>query len=673
MLLLRFLLGAIACLAFLNSGAPAFAQVSHPPMRPLPTPRDRPLAPGPKYFVDAQRGDDAHPGTQEEPWQSIAHAVRRLAPGDTLYLRGGIYYEQVILPKSGLPDQPITLSSYPGELAVIDGGLREFFEQPADAWEPLKDGAPGEYVSTKTYPQFASREIVSAFPAAGWEPFYGVEDQRPLVHGHMADSMVPLHPYRTLGDLRDTSMLWDVDNKTDQQASVYCGPGVWFNRDTLRIHVRLAPTDLAGLGDLAYRGETDPRRLPLSISGPYGHEVFRINGVNHWRLQDLVLRGGSGSALLHLYGSDDITFDGVTVFGGSPGLLAQASSNVKIIDSAFRGLAAPWSSRASMKYRGTPSYLIITDRQKPENHTWEISRSEFTDTHDGLWVRYVRDLKFHHNYLDNFNDDGLEFGARRRDQLIYVYQNYLSRCLIPLTLHEMEPDESPPQANAGSGVYIARNIFDLRQGVFKKPPAAQDPQGTYLQNPGMLSSDHGGPIWPNYYFYQNTVVRSDSAWRGYYGFGIGGQGVRGTQRRVYNNIFIQIAGVPGINFAPGMDDFLIDGNLHWGLVDGPKFAGDFLNRKGAYAFRSTPRPASWMEHDQFANPKFVRLTEDPRALFDLRLQPDSPAINAGIDVPAEWLDPLRAEDKNAPDIGALPVGLKPWRIGIDGRIPLFAP
>ena len=55
------------------------------------------------------------------------------------------------------------------------------------------------------------------------------------------------------------------------------------------------------------------------------------------------------------------------------------------------------------------------------------------------------------------------------------------------------------------------------------------------------------------------------------------------------------------------------------------------------------------------------------------MRKDSPAIDAGQPIPAEWPDPLREQDKGAPDSGALPLGMKPWGVGIDGRIPLFGP
>jgi hypothetical protein len=642
------------------------AEVSHQPMRPRPTASDRQLPDTPRYFVDVARGDDANDGSQAEPWRTIHHGLRQLSPGDTLCLRGGTYYEHVDVPVSGDEGRPITICSYPGELVIIDGGLREFFEQPESAWQPFDGGAPGEFVSTQMYPRFAARPIVSAFPAAGWEPFYGKEDDRPLVLGHFGDSMVPLHGYRTARDLRDDSMLWDIDNKFENQGGVYCGPGLWFNRRTARIHIRLAPTELAGLGEHTYRGETDPRKLKLCLSGPYGADVLRLNGVRHVIVRDLVLRGAGGSALINLYGSEQITLDGLTVYGGAPGLLAKASHRVRLTNCAFRGLAAPWSSRASMKYRGTPSYLLITQRNQPQNEDWEIDHCEFTDSHDGLWLRYVRNLKFHHNLVDNCNDDGLEFGARKRNHLIYVFQNRISRCLLTLTLHEMEKDESPPDVDPGSGIYICRNVFDLRRGPFSRTPKEPDPTGAYLNGETMLASDHGGPTWPNYFFYHNTVLRTAPSWRGYYGFGIGGRGTRGTQRRVFNNIFAQIDGLPGLNFASADDDLICDGNLHWGFHAGPQFPAErnFFEEQGrSFAFRKMPRPAHWLQHDQFADPQFASFTTESQAVFDLRLRKDSPAINAGVPIPDDWFDPLRDLDTGQPDIGAFTLNAQPLIVG----------
>jgi hypothetical protein len=130
---------------------------SHPPTRSLPVASTRPATAGPAYYVDARQGNDAQAGTLDRPWRTLQHAADRLRAGDTLYLRSGTYYEHVLLTVSGQPGRPVTIRAYPGELAIVDGGLREFFEQPAEAWQPCPGGADGEFWSRATYPELGGR------------------------------------------------------------------------------------------------------------------------------------------------------------------------------------------------------------------------------------------------------------------------------------------------------------------------------------------------------------------------------------------------------------------------------------------------------------------------------------------------------------------------------------
>src|SRR6185503_19315564 len=96
---------------------------SHPPVRPLPAPSQRPMDKGPSRFVEATRGKDSNEGSEKAPWKTINHAMAQLKAGDTLYLRGGIYHENVYCAVEGKPDAPITIRSYTGERAIIDGGV----------------------------------------------------------------------------------------------------------------------------------------------------------------------------------------------------------------------------------------------------------------------------------------------------------------------------------------------------------------------------------------------------------------------------------------------------------------------------------------------------------------------------------------------------------------------
>jgi hypothetical protein len=644
-------------------------------MRPLPTAARRELTSGAKRFVDAARGDDAATGTEQAPWRTLRHALRWLTPGETLYLRGGTYHERVSLSRSGTAEAPITIATFPGELAVLDGGLREFIEAPATSWEPFIKGAEREYVSTGTYRDADDRQVPRQFLPGSWEPMWGIEEERPLVLGHFADSMVPLHGYRRAADLRSSNELWIGGEGEARASGIYCGPGLWYNRETGRIHVRLAHHRLEGLGDRAYRGETDPRRLPLVVAVGFGGDVLRASGIKHVQIRDLVLRGATGSPMIQLYGSEDIGLDHLTVFGGFPALLVNASKDIRVTHSAFRGLAAPWSSRVHMKYCGTPSYQIILQNNQPANKNLELAWCEFTDDHDFAFLRYVRGLRFHHNLVENFNDDGLECGPKLRDHTLFIAQNRIGACLIPLSQHQLDRDESPPDHDPRAGVFVFRNVIDLRGGTYRSPPSRPDPTGSFLHEEGHLAGDHGSPTWPVIHFYHNTVLRQTAVFRDSFLFGLGSQGLRNTERDVFNNVFVQADGVPGVGFV-GMKqaaNVREGGNLIWGIKQGPTLDRDLFAKFRASALFAESRQwyaPGWTTDDRVADPRVVRLTAD-RSPADLRLRPDSPAIDAGLPIPAGWPDPLREADRGRSDIGALPRGVEPWGVGVDGRVPVL--
>ena len=281
---------------------------------------------------------------------------------------------------------------------------------------------------------------------------------------------------------------------------------------------------------------------------------------------------------------------------------------------------------------------------------------EFTDCHDGLWLLGTKTLRLHHSVINNFNDDGLEFGPKRPGRKLFVYQNHISRCLIPLTLHGSWK-EVPTED--GSGVYIFRNIIDQRMPVHYGWPGKDGPQE--ITTRGWLMSDHGSPTWPVYYLYHNTILVHGNSWRGYYGTGIA-RATRGTRRRSLNNMILHFEGVPGFRFPPADHDWHADGQLHWSYS-----GGDALKSAGiAQLFRKANRkghPHRWGTNDIVADPKFVSLQSDWSKSSDLRLLEESPAIDTGVAVPSEWPDPLREEDKGKPDIGALPLGSGPFQVG----------
>ncbi len=621
---LALLAAALPGHAFQAEQARRFA--SHPPMRPLPAPSNRPLEDGPSVFVDAARGDDAGDGSLGKPWRTIARALKGAPAGRTVCLRGGTYYERVTISTSG-----VTVRSYPGELAILDGGLREFFEDPAGAWKPAEAGAEGEFVSARAHP--------------------GLGNAR----GNFGDSMVPLYPYRLLIDLRAGNEYWNKDfqdgGKLTKDSGIYCGPGIGYDPASGRIHARLAHTRLVLKEGVfptyqAYRGETDPRKLPLVVAGEA--TALEIAGAKRVAIRDLVVRG-SARATVSVVDAEDIEFDHVTIYGGQPALQARSTRGFRLAHSALRGLSSPWSFR-TIKYRGPAPYLFVAAGKEPQNRDFEIAQCEFTDSHD-FFLPSVDGLSFHHNVVDNFDDDGFYLSAAPPNERVRIYRNRFSRCLTTFAFYGNHP--------TGSGVHIFRNVFDLRVPTHRGPPEApgemRAAEGVEIPGQARIAGDHGGPVWEPMFAYHNTVLLAGPedfrtaavTWGGH---------TKGTRRRVLNNLFVMARGLPRFLPAPpAADDFRAEGNLHWSLAApaGADPLGELRRAKGIVESQARPR-------DRFA---------DPVLAADLTLGEGSAAIDAGVAIPADWPDPLREAD-GKPDAGALPRGATPWRVGVDGRLRL---
>ncbi len=108
---------------------------------PRPTgPRPHRAAAPSAYYV-APNGDDANPGSEAQPWRTIQHAAESVGPGDTVYVREGVYHEAVTILVSGSEAGGyITFRNYPGERPVLDGtGLSD------------PDGVNAFYIEDQSY------------------------------------------------------------------------------------------------------------------------------------------------------------------------------------------------------------------------------------------------------------------------------------------------------------------------------------------------------------------------------------------------------------------------------------------------------------------------------------------------------------------------------------------
>jgi hypothetical protein len=640
--------------AALLQGAAAADITSHEPQRPLPVASSRAHPKGEIHVVDVTRGDDANAGTEAAPWRTLDQAIARMPEGGVLCLRGGVYYSHAVIRTSASREEPLIIRSWPGELAVLDGGEPAFALNPDTAWEPCADGVPGEFRSVKAYPLARAEGEQDG-------------DGEVLAMGRFIDSMIPLHGARFHRDLQSDNPWWNISTKSGPLNFVYCGPAVWQDGKTGRIHCRLAHTQLPGLGGDNYTGITDARKTPLCIATVAAGPALTLEGARHITLQDIVLRG-SAVATLAIRDSADITLDGVTIYGGSPAMQVKDSAGLRMIHSACRGLSAPWMYRGALKYRSVEARLLSATSWMPtgvDNRDFEIAYCEFTDCEDGVFIGSVHGVRFHHNLVENMTDDGVfvtatsGYDGHVAGGDVRLWQNRFSRCLTTFAFGVGHGRQItlPDRVQTGDGVWITRNVFDFRRPVhYHWPKDAEDKQEPYFR--GRFGGDHGSPTWEPMWVYHNTFVGGQVERPDFGNPGLGAGMGKGTTRHVLNNILCTDIGEPGTAVPKDNARFHAEGNILWSF--------DPANANAAAWQAKLQRSSSTAAAaNQIADPGFQSYSTDWRKDIDLRAS--GPAVKAGVAIPADWFDPFHGKE-----IGAVPSAGQPWRIGIHGRMDVFA-
>jgi hypothetical protein len=76
---------------------------------------------GINYYVSPS-GNNNYTGIINMPFKTISKGISKLKPGDILYVRGGVYNENVsVYGVNGTENGPIIITAYPGESPIIDG------------------------------------------------------------------------------------------------------------------------------------------------------------------------------------------------------------------------------------------------------------------------------------------------------------------------------------------------------------------------------------------------------------------------------------------------------------------------------------------------------------------------------------------------------------------------
>lgn len=114
------------------------------------------------YYV-AENGSDEADGTIDDPWASVERAIRETGPGDTVFLRGGVYEINRAVQLGGAQGTEngwITVRSYPGERAVFDAS--EFVETD-EGLTPHRAGLGSIDISGANYLRVVNIEVHNSF------------------------------------------------------------------------------------------------------------------------------------------------------------------------------------------------------------------------------------------------------------------------------------------------------------------------------------------------------------------------------------------------------------------------------------------------------------------------------------------------------------------------------
>jgi len=509
---------------------------------------------GPTHIIlDQDSGDDANSGEVGHPIKTVARAKEILKPGDTLFIREGIYLGHTSFSQlQGTAGAPITIRAYPGEKVMFSHSLPDFMVADNDAWEKPTDpnAHPEEWVSKKSYPapggsadSWSRGAFIDGDRYNRLATYSALEDLRAENEKHdrifegLHDDDTRPGPW-VMDAKTKQKKIWQgqtnppsadpLHGKTYRMPWLYAGPGIYYDQTTQKIHIRLSYThnDVQGLAD--YTGETDPRKLRLAINRAKGETSATavISAAKHLRFEDLTFAHGGSYTIRMTHFSEGIALHHVRILASTGSSLIQETKKLSIQNSVFDGGIPSWHFRSDYKdgydyekqIDGQP--VIVTNGfvRKTQralglslvgSTDTTIAHTEFRNGHD-VYVGGCN-TQFRHNFTTNIQDETFYFshapktGGNGKCALdnLFIHHNVIEQATTGMTFNH----------NPGGDRFVYRNIFDFRKPVPKNRPRLLQPDARIWAEGHLFK--HNGPVGPPY-FYQNTVMLRNAASVAYY-------------------------------------------------------------------------------------------------------------------------------------------------------------
>jgi Fibronectin type III domain len=440
------------------------------------------------YYV-ATNGNDGYSGTIDSPWRHVKYALSKLHAGDTLYLRSGTYYEtSTTVGLKGTPSAWITVQSYPGERAVIDGGVPDFASAPNSGWT-LVDAFTGLYRSVNA--NFSGSDLTANATIGGWL----LDSNTQLVHyGHSTGE--------TPDSLESTNFTVNGFNP------VYIGPGLQLRGDG-HVYIRLDPNPYnrldangnATLPDIPTDTDPNYNRISVFLTGT----LYTLDGAAYLMFQDIDFV--DAITLFRLKNSaNNIHFDQDFFRYGTYGIVSDlgAANNVEIGYSEFTNGVPPWMRWTDVKdidvedSPAYPEFQSVAIDGLPSS--FDVHDNYLHKIFDGVHFKDgTANVSFVNNSIFLSHDDAFEISPLVSD--VEIAHNMMRHVHNGFGI-----DRSSTCTGAGI-IYMHHNVMDTsasqRQGREGSAKLSQYP----LWAPYSPFASHGsGCDTYQLRFYNNTVV-----------------------------------------------------------------------------------------------------------------------------------------------------------------------
>jgi hypothetical protein len=403
-----------------------------------------------EYYL-SPTGNDNNTGALDSPWRTLEHALERLSPGDVLNLRGGTYYESELnIDLKGTALAPIIIQSYPGERAVIDGGLPDFRQTPNSEWEVVNSNIQ-LYRSRKTF-----------------------SGDFKFVRAWLVDDDIQLVEYESANNLESTNY-----GPLNGLAPLYMGPGLQLRNDD-HIYIRLMynPNDL-----------TDPSGKPIAptpsninpnhnkIAVFFTDYLFMLDGASYLHFKNLDF--AHAEYIMEVRnGSHHIELSGCQVNYGTQGLLFRDNNSHH------------WEIYNCEFNNGAPDYIYWTDVKNRDEDVTEA----YPEFQSAAINGPMPDFYIHDNLIRNgFDGLGVDDGTTNTRIIGNIFKQL--------------QDDSINLSRGISNVEVAHNMFWRVRGGVANLGSSKSPGHVYIHHnvidnsayqrggrPGNYRSDNW-PVW----------------------------------------------------------------------------------------------------------------------------------------------------------------------------------